>query len=246
MDKAKEALLEALKIGAQSNGQETRLYRSGKLPGLFAGRTSFNAEVANGAFRDGYLELIRTDTKGKIPVEWARVTPQGMEYLVQQESPARQLEELRSLLAINQEGLPGWIAEMQRALEDVQRRFIDEVGRVRQRLDQTAQRVGETLKRLEPPLPEGAAGALPWDQDALNYLKRRQSTGTGARCPLPELFSVLRGQDDGLTMKMFHSGLRRLHDRGAVRLLAYEGLEGPPEPEYALLDGATVYYFAAV
>ena len=25
----------------------------------------------------------------------------------------------------------------------------------------------------------------------------------------------------------------------------FEGAEGPPEPEYALLDGATMYYFAA-
>ena len=46
-------------------------------------------------------------------------------------------------------------------------------------------------------------------------------------------------------MKDFHVGLRRLHDRGVLRLLPFEGPDGPPEPEYALLDGPAMYYFAA-
>src|SRR5436309_3448963 len=115
MDKVTAILLEALRQGAAAGGEQ-RLYRSGKLPGLFAGRTTVHSELASQAVRDGLLEVVRTETKGK---------------------------------------------------------------------------------------------------------------------------------EESLTVKDFHVGLRRLHDRGALRLLPFEGPEGPPEPEYALLDGAAMYYFAA-
>ena len=59
---------------------------------------------------------------------------------------------------------------------------------------------------------------------------------------LPELFSHLREKEAALTIREFHSGLRMLHDRGLVKL---SPAESPDQPEYALLDGADMYYFAA-
>jgi hypothetical protein len=59
------------------------------------------------------------------------------------------------------------------------------------------------------------------------------------------LFAAVKDREEGLTVRDFHTGLRRLHDRGVLRLLPFEGAGGPPEPEYALLDGADMYYFAA-
>jgi hypothetical protein len=67
----------------------------------------------------------------------------------------------------------------------------------------------------------------------------------GQRCALPELFNHLSSREDDLTIRDFHTGLRRLHDRGLLRLFPADENNGPAEPEYALLDGANVFYFAA-
>src|SRR5437867_11777917 len=93
MDQGKQALLAALKIGAQE-GAEMRLYRRGKLPGLFAQRTRLNADVAHLAVEQKLLEVTRVETEGKTTIEWVRVTPQGLEFLLDSESPARALDGL--------------------------------------------------------------------------------------------------------------------------------------------------------
>lgn len=247
MDKVTEILLEALRQGAASGGEQ-RLYRSGKLPGLFAGRTSLNAEIASQAVGDGLLEMVRTETKGKTTTEWVKVTPQGTAFLLEQESPLRPLEELKAALQVQQDGLPVWLAEIRRSLETFTAKVIADVTAMGQRLDALTERVNESLKRadkLGPQLPEGAAAALPWAHDAVAYLEKRQASGLGDKCAFPELFAALRAKEEALTIKDFHIGLRRLHDRGVLRLLPYDGPDGPPEPEYALLDGAQMYYFAA-
>jgi hypothetical protein len=247
MDKVTAILLEALRQGA-SLGGEQRLYRSGKLPGLFAGRTSLHAEVASQAVRDGLLEIIRTETKGKTTIEWVKVTPRGTAFLLEHESPLHPLEELKAVLQTNQDGLPAWLADMRSSLDMLTRKVTEEIAAMSRRLDDLAGRVAESLKRadkLGPQLPAGAATALPWAHDAVGYLEKRQASGLPERCALSELFAAVKDKEDGLTVKDFHVGLRRLHDRGVLRLLPFEGPEGPPEPEYALLDGAAMYYFAA-
>lgn len=240
MDKARDLMLEALRAGVAA-GQEQRLYRSGKLPGLFGARTSLHAEVAGQAVRDGYLEILRTELRGKTPVEWAKVTAKGVEYLLEQESPVRALEELKAALEMNQDGLPHWLA-------DLNQRFSEQVQAIGRRLEQLAVRAAEAMRRMDkagPALPEGAAGHIPWAHDAASYLERRREGGLGENCPLSELFSALKEKETKLTIKDFHLGLRRLHDRGALRLLPFTDPTGPPEPEFALLDGPLVYYYAA-
>src|SRR6059058_291622 len=57
-DKVLDALIAALKQ-ALAEPDEQRLFRSGKLPGLFATRSGANAEAAERAVRDGLLEVVR-------------------------------------------------------------------------------------------------------------------------------------------------------------------------------------------
>jgi hypothetical protein len=242
MNKETRLLIETLQ-GA--GAEEVRLYRSGKLPGLFAARTSANGELAALALRDGLIEIVRTETKGKTSTEWVKVTAKGTQFLVEQENPVKVLEELHALLRQNQEGLPTWLADMQSRLAEANHRLLEEFQTMTRRLDRLAQRVVEALQRAErmgPALPEGAAGALPWSNEAVSYLERRSQTEVGEMCPLPELFAVVRKKEPALTIHDFHSGLRRLHDRGVLRLLT---CDDPAEPEYALLDGPTMYYYAA-
>src|SRR5262249_11739161 len=111
MDKIKSLLLEALR-GAVNAGEEQRIYRSGELPRLVAARTSAHAEAAAEAVKDGYLEIVRTEMRGKTPVEWAKATAKGISYLLEQDSPLRALAELQAVLATNEAGLPGWVEEI--------------------------------------------------------------------------------------------------------------------------------------
>jgi hypothetical protein len=246
MDRAKHLLVEALRGGVDQ--AEIRLYRAGKLPGLFGGRTGLNLELVRVAQEQGLLEIVRTEMRGKSPVEWVRVTPKGVDFVLQSESPVRALEELRAVLDINRDGLPQWIAELRDRVDEVNRHLADEVAGMRAKLDAMMRHVEEALKRAEhygAPVPDGAVGSVPWAPDAIDYLGRRKQAGFEERCALPELFVHLKAKDEALTIRDFHSGLRRLHDRGLVRLMAPDGPDAASEPEYALLDGPCVYYFAA-
>lgn len=244
MEQSKHLLVEALRGGVDQ--AEIRLYRAGKLPGLFGGRTGVNAKLVGQAQADGLLEIVRTETKGKSPVEWVRVTPKGVDYVLQAESPVRALEELRRVLELNQDGLPGWIVDLRERVDELSRHLADEVAGMRVKIDAMMSRVTESLKRADrfgSPTPDGVA--LGWAGAALDYLDRRKQAGFGERCALPELFVHLKTKEEALTIRDFHSGLKRLQDRGVVRLLPPEGPDGAAEPEYALLDGPSVFYFAA-
>src|SRR5438552_9526055 len=97
MDKSTSALVDVLKQALTQPGEQ-RLFRSGKLPGVFAGRAGLNAELAAQALRDGLLEITRTETKGKTTTEWVRVTSRGVEFIHQYESPVQALHDLRAVL----------------------------------------------------------------------------------------------------------------------------------------------------
>ena len=148
MDRHKFVLLEALKAAALQRG-EMRLYRRGKLPGLFAQRTRLHAEVANQAVQENLLEVTRVEPIGKTPLEWVRVTQKGIDLLLESESPARALEELREALAVIQQGLPLLVAQMHGRLDELKQRFAEEVEEMRQRLDQLSQRIIQAIERIE-------------------------------------------------------------------------------------------------
>src|SRR5215470_6081750 len=133
-DRVTEALLEALRRALTTPGEQ-RLYRSGKLDGLFPGRASVNAEAAARALREGLLEVVRTETRGKTVVEWVRLTPRGVEFLHEHESPVRALQDLQAVLQATREGVPLWLAEMRHELHALASRLTEEAQRWTHRLD---------------------------------------------------------------------------------------------------------------
>jgi hypothetical protein len=247
-DKVEDLLITALKQALAEPGEQ-RLFRSGKLAGLFPGRTGASAEAAARALREGLFEVARTETKGKTSINWVKPTPRGVAFLHERESPVRVLRDLLDVLRANRDGVPGWLADIRQDLLGIGDRLADQTQRWSQRLEALAQRVEEALGRVNasaPQLSDGMAANLPWGLDALTYLFRRQAGGGAAECPLPELFLAVSQNHPGLTVKDFHDGLRRLHDRGALRLQAFtKPAEQLPEPEFALVDGASVYYYVA-
>jgi hypothetical protein len=243
MEKVTATLIEALKQALAEPGDQ-RLFRSGKLPGVFPGRTAASAEAAARALREGLLEVVRTEIKGKTVAEWVRVTPAGVRFLHDHESPVQAMTELRTALQTTRDGIPAWLAEIRTSLDALGSRLTGGVNAIAHRLEALSRRVEEALERTAaPPLPEDVARAIPWATEALGHLARRRGGGITAPCPLPELFLAIKGPHGDLTVADFHTGLRRLHERGIVRLLPHEGLNGLPQPEYALPDGAATYYY---
>jgi hypothetical protein len=242
-----QALLEALRQGLASAG-ERRLYRSGKLDGLFPGRTGTAGAAAQQALRDGLVEVTRTETKGKTAIDWVRVTPRGVEFLHEHESPLRALHDLRHALRCNQQAVPAWLEEMRGGLRAVDERLTADAARWLERLQALERRVEEALRRLEaagPLLPPEVARDHPWALDALNYLDRRRTGGAADACPLPELFAAVVRHHPSLSLTAFHEGLRRMHERRALLLRSADSPADLAQPEYALLDEAHVYYYAA-
>jgi hypothetical protein len=243
MDRHKFALLDALKTAALARG-EVRLFRRGKLPGLFAQRTHLNAEVANQAVKDGLLEVTRVEPIGKINVEWVHVTQKGLDFLLESESPTRALEDLREALAVNQQGMPAWVDAMNARIDELSRQFAVEVAEMRARMEQVSQRAIEAIERIEAAQASVAMpAAVPWAHETLEYLDRRKQVGLGERCSLADLFTALKEKHTEMTLKEYHAGLRRLQERDVIALLPSVGNGDAPGPEYALLDGPAVYYY---
>jgi hypothetical protein len=191
-DKVTEILVEALKQ-AMAVTDEQRLYRSGKLAGLFPSRTGASADAAGRALREQFLEVVRVETKGKTAIEWVRITPQGLNFVYDQESPVRVLEEVADLLHTTREGLPLWMTQMQQEWRTAGERLAAEVRQLAQRLDALTRRVEEALRRTDVHRVEranGTDGGVPWAPAALAYLDRRKETGAAGRCTLPELFAA--------------------------------------------------------
>jgi hypothetical protein len=248
MEAVTETLLDALKLALTEPGEQ-RLFRSGKLAGLFAGRTGVNAEAAARALREGLLEVVRTETKGKSTIEWVRITPRAIEFLHEHESPVQALKDLRTVLQTNRNAVPLWLAEMQRDLQVLGGRLAEEAERWTHRLEALSGQVEAALHRAEAAgseFADDAAADVPWAVDALAYLDHRRTGGAPGDCPLPELFAALRDHYPDLSLTAFHDHLRRLHDRRALRLLAFTGPPSEiPEPEYALLEGANLLYYVS-
>jgi hypothetical protein len=244
-DKTSEILAEALKQALAEPGEQ-RLYKSGKLPGLFAGRLGSNAEAAARALRDGLLEITRTETKGKITAEWVRPTPRATEFVYEHESPVRALKDLQAVLQVTREGIPLWLSELRQQTQALVKQLSDEAERWTHRLDALSRQVEGALRRVEakdPELPEGVGEETPWAAAALTYLDQRRKTSANGPCTLPELFGALRDRHPDLTVSAFRERLRRLHDRRIVRLLPFNGLpENLPEPEWAMIEGSEVLY----
>jgi hypothetical protein len=238
---APEVLLAALRAALAAPG-EHRLFRSGKLPGLFPSRVGESAEAALAALKDGLLETVRTETRGKMVTEWVTATPRTAPFVHEHDSPKAALLELKDVLTATRAGVPAWLDEARQEVARLSARFETHAVALLRRLDDLADRIDAAIRRSElraPAVAESLAGVVPWAAWALESLDRRRSGGHGATCPLPELFTVVRSRYPELALPAFQEGLRRLHDARALLLRTATEM---PEPEHALLaDGALMY-----
>lgn len=240
-----ELLLDALKASIGTPG-EHRLFRSGKLAGLFPSRAGTSAEAAVVAARMGLVETVRTETKGKVVTEWVRATPRAVAFVHEHDSPKSVLRELKDVLDTTRGGVPAWMDAARSELAAVSAKFEERADAMLRRLDDLAERVEAALRRAEakaPAVADPVGRVVPWAVVTLEYLDRRAGVGPAGACPLPELFHAIRVRDPGLTLSAFQDGLKRLHDVRAVRLLPVADGE-LTEPEYAIVVGGQLMYAA--
>ncbi len=236
-----ELVLEALKAALAVPG-EHRLFRAGKLPGLFPSRTGLAAEAALSALRDGLIETVRTEAKGKFVTEWVRATPAAVGFVFEHDSTRSILRELKDVLNATRTGVPVWMAEAKAELVALSASFEARAAAMLARLDDLAKRCEAALRRAEttgPPVAEPVARVVPWAMEVLEYLDKRSESGAKGACPLPELFHALRVRFADLTLPAFHAGVARLHDFRALRLSPKDEMT---EPEYAVVvEGRLMY-----
>jgi hypothetical protein len=236
-----ELLLDALKAAIATPG-EHRLFRSGKLAGLFPSRAGTSSEAALVAVREGLVEVVRTETRGKVVVEWVKAAPKAVSFIHDNDSPKSVLSELKGVLAATRAGVPAWMAEAKQEVAVLSTAFEVRAAAMLARLDDLASRVEAALRRAEtsgPAVAEPVGRVVPWAVEALEYLDRRATSGATGDCPLPELFHAVRVKCPDLTLPAFHDGLRRLHDVRAVRLSSSDEMD---EPEYAIVVGGRLMY----
>jgi hypothetical protein len=231
-----ELLLDALKIAIATPG-EHRLFRSGKLRGLFHSKVGLSLDASLIALREGLLQTTRTEVKGKIVIEWVQATPKAMDFIHENDSPKSILRELKTVLATTRAGIPQWMMDAKQEAANLTARFEKRASEILKRLDDLTLRVESALRRTEtnsPSVAEPVSRIVPWAIEALEYLDRRSISGIAGDCSLPELFHAIRVKFTELTLPAFQNGLRRLHDVRAVRLTPSKDLS---EPEYALVVG---------
>ena len=236
-----DALLEALKTAIAVPG-EHRLFRSGKLAGLFRSRVGVPAEAALAAVREGWLEVARTETRGKVVTEWVRATPKAVTFVHDHDSPKSVLRELKQVLHATRAGIPAWMEEARAEVAALSSRFEERAAALLAKLNELSASVEAALRRAEtvgPAVAEPVSRVVPWAIEALEYLDRRATTGAGGDCAMPELFHAVRVKVPELTLSEFHDGLRRLHDVRAVRLSPSDDMD---QPEYAVVVGGRMVY----
>lgn len=239
VEKRTELTLDALKRALAEPGAH-RLFRSGKLAGLFPSRVGASADAALHAITDGLLETVRTETKGRFIIEWVRATPKGVAFVHERDSPKAVLRELRDVIGETRSGVPLWMADAQREVAATAEKFERQGAEMLKRLDALTERVEAALRRAEVVgfrIPDPVAKAVPSAEFVLDYLDRRGTT-TATDCPLAELFHALQERHPTLTVPEFHMGIRRLADVRAVRLAIGADAD---DPEFALIVGAEMF-----
>jgi len=238
-----ELIIDGLRA-ALAEAADHRLFRSGKLPGLFPSRTGVASQAALFAIREGLIETVRAETRGRMITEWVRPTARGMNYLHEHDSPKAVLLDLQAAIGTTRDGVPIWMAEAKTEVALLSERFEHRARAMIAQLDELTKRVEAALRRVElskPALPERTTKNVPWGEAALVYLDTRAFSGIASPCPLAELFQGVLANHATLSIPEFHAGLRRLHELRALRLVS--GIT--QDAEFALQIGAGFCSFAA-
>lgn len=244
-EKQSELVLDALKAAVAEPG-EHRLFRWGKLGGLFPSRLGVSASAAKFALSEGLLEHVRTEMRGRLVVEWVRATPMAMRHLDEHDSPKAVLRELRDVIGATRAGVPVWMEQARDEAAQLAMRFEHFSRELLRRLDSLNDRVDAAIRRAETAAPKVGDAMLrrvPWAKAILEQFDRQLANDRGERCELCDLFAVARSFDPAMTLLEFHEGIRAMANGGLLHL-APAGTGEIREPEYAVEVGGQMMWWA--
>jgi len=270
-DKLTQQITDALtRAAAEPAG--LALYASKSDPGLFP-NTAAAKPAAQKCLADDLIRVVATDTKGKSPRELYALTEKGWESLLAAVNPKQVLEDFVRVLEARQ-GEVGELLDTARSMANSLQGLKEAVTRVlpgvtsqriekptlpgppslkgrgeKDLMDSIASPVTEeATPEFTPSLQGGGRGVGLLSETSLApavvaYLAERS---TATDCPLPELFRAV-ARTAALTIGEFHDCLRQLYADGRLTLPAWTGpLYALPEPQYALLIGHGIAYYASL
>lgn len=244
-EKQSELLLDALKSAVAVPG-EHRLFRWGKLGGLFPSRVGPSAAAAKFALSEGLLEHVRTEMRGRLIVEWARATPKAMQHLDEHDSPKAVLRELQDVIGVTRAGIPVWMEQARDEAAQLSMRFEHFSRELLRRLDSLNDRVDAAIRRAEtaaPKVGEAMLRRVPWAKAILESIDRHSANGWRGGCEMNNLFFVAKSSEAGMTLLEFHEGIRAMANGGLLQLSPAEAGE-IREPEYAVEVGGQMMWWA--
>ncbi len=228
-DKLQPALLAGL-TAAFASPSECLLISSRTQPGLFPS-TAAGKSAASICQEAGWLNVIRTESKGKSVNTFVSLSQAGMEYLLTQTNPKPLLEAIQAQLQQSESTLSELRERLQNCLQQIQT--------LRNKTEQVEQIAGSTVTHAKVAMPD-------WESTINGYLVNRQVSRPAEDCPLTELYNHARQHVPQLSVGTFHDGIRRLQAKHEIDLQPWTGsLHEMPEPELALMQGHSVAYYAS-
>jgi hypothetical protein len=215
----------------------------GRPQSLFAGSVS-GKKAAQLCKSEGYLQIVRTESRGRSLREICAITEKGLAYLLSQVSPKQVLEELVRALHSQQAQVGELLATVRgwQANIDACKRLV---GKVLHEGSESAYAMGRTNGKAQFSDSPQSHAPFSMRESILSHLHQWRESGVAGDCPLPELFRVVH--QDSLTIGQFHDELRALQEQEQIYLHPWSGpLPEIPEPALALLAGHGIAYYASI
>ncbi len=233
-DSAEALILEGLQR-AVATPEGLPLLAGKAAPGWF-GNQSAGKQAAQVSRERGYVQVVRTETKGRATVEYCVLSEQGWKHLLDHTSPRPILESLLAALGASQANTTELVEAAHRH-EQCLEAIRAAVTRLQEHLQQQA-------AAPSPPKANGQSAPAAIVRANLEAWSRHQPLGD---CPLPELFGRCQVSLPKLSIGRFHDALRSMHDERVLHLHPWTGpLYELPEPAYALLVGHEIAFYASL
>jgi hypothetical protein len=267
-DKLTQQIIEALTRAAADPGGMP-LYSSKSDAGLFP-NTSGAKPAAQKCLADDLIRATGTDPTTKAPRELYGLTDKGWEFLLAAVNPKQVLEDFVRVLELRQ-GEVGELLDTARRMANSLQGLKEAVARVLPAVSEA--RVVRPTPLTPLPGGRGAPGVGAPDHvyvspDATSPSLRGGGRGVGllceaalapailahladhrglTDCTLPELYRALVHLNPAPSIGEFHDCLRTLYADGSLSLHSWTApLYQMPEPQFALLVGHDVAYFASL
>jgi DNA-binding PadR family transcriptional regulator len=212
---------------------------------------------------EGYLQIVKTEHRGRRVREIYAITEKGLAYLLHQVSPKQVLEDLVRALHSQQTQIGELLATARhwQANSDSCKTLVQKVlhqagqcawgtsnvnGKAEKKTSQDSSATDETQIEhgKESVFDPCFIGGSALGEAILSQLHQWRESGAAGDCPLPELF---RRTGQNLSIGQFHDQLRALQEQQQIYLHPWSGpLHEIPEPALAFLAGHGIVYYASI